>query len=290
MASTDAAGPAISALQPADVEAAQALVVEAGWNQVAADWALFTDLGQAYKVSAPDGAIVASAATLPYAGGFGWISMVLVSTAWRRRGLATQLLQRCIAGLQAQGRTPMLDATPAGRAVYRQLGFHDGWAINRWRRSAAPEPPPALGGLAAVRPLRPGELAQVTALDAQAFGAARPALIERLAARRTAWAAVCEGPDGLQGFLLGRNGRHATQLGPLVARDEDVAVALLDHALRSQREPLLVDLLAGHARVAQVLLERGFAIERPYTRMALGPAAAPGDGQRTIAIAGPELG
>src|SRR5690349_19791435 len=77
------------ALRCEDLEAAQALVVEAGWNQVREDWELFVQWGSALKVTAADGAIAATAATLPYSGGFGWISMVLVARAHRRQGLAT---------------------------------------------------------------------------------------------------------------------------------------------------------------------------------------------------------
>lgn len=90
-ASTD---PPCAPLKRADLAGAQALVVEAGWNQVLADWELFLDLGHALKIENPAGRLDATAATLPYAGGFGWISMVLVTTAKRRQGLATQLLAR----------------------------------------------------------------------------------------------------------------------------------------------------------------------------------------------------
>ena len=58
---------------------------------------------------------MATAAILPYAR-FGYVAMVLVSPALRHRKIATRLLRDAVAALQAQGRTPMLDATPAGSA------------------------------------------------------------------------------------------------------------------------------------------------------------------------------
>ena len=39
-----------TALAAADLDGAQALVAEAGWNQNAADWHLFLDLGRAFAV------------------------------------------------------------------------------------------------------------------------------------------------------------------------------------------------------------------------------------------------
>ena len=68
-----------------DLAAAQGLVAEAGWNQNAADWRVFLELGQGFAVR--DGErLAATAATLPYPSGFGWISMVLVGGEYRRRG------------------------------------------------------------------------------------------------------------------------------------------------------------------------------------------------------------
>src|SRR5690349_18510587 len=119
----------IGRLALADLSDAQALVAEAGWNQVAADWRVFLDLGTAYAVR-DGGRVIATAATLPY-GGCAWISMVLVAGTHRRRGLATRLLHRCIADIRAQGLVPVLDATPAGARVYAPLGFTAAWSFAR---------------------------------------------------------------------------------------------------------------------------------------------------------------
>ena len=65
-------------LDERDVTSALALSREAGWNQIAADWQLFIELGGVIGLLR-DGRLIATAATLPYAGGFAWISMVLVT-------------------------------------------------------------------------------------------------------------------------------------------------------------------------------------------------------------------
>ena len=56
---------------------------------------------------------------------------MLVTAAHRRRSLATRLLHRCIAEITAAGLVPVLDATPAGRAVYAPLGFTEAWSFTR---------------------------------------------------------------------------------------------------------------------------------------------------------------
>ena len=64
--------PEIGRLSLADLADAEALVAEAGWNQIAADWRMFLHFGTVYAVR--DGArVIATAATLPY-GRCAWIS------------------------------------------------------------------------------------------------------------------------------------------------------------------------------------------------------------------------
>ena len=278
-------------LRQEDIEAAQALVVQAGWNQLREDWELFVQLGSAFKVTTVDGAIAATAATLPYGDGCGWISMVLVAQAHRRQGLATRLLAHCIEHLRRDGLVPVLDATPAGRTVYTPLGFQDGWAITRWRRA---DSGPALfrseTGAMVARPLRTEDWPRLLELDACAFGANRAPLLARLAARSAAFACVVERDGRLLGYLLGRNGRLATQIGPVVTEDAAAGAALAAHALARIRGPVLIDVVDRHSRFAGQLADAGFAIERGYTRMTLGAGAPFGNERLTVAIAGPELG
>src|SRR5262249_30534840 len=127
---------AARALGPADSAAGAALSREAGWNQTERDWTLMLEIRQgAGLFAAQQHAVVATAIVLPCAAPMtgrrpiGFVSMVLVTPAWQRRGLATWLTERCVRALEADGCTPVLDATPAGQGVYRQLGFVDGAAL-----------------------------------------------------------------------------------------------------------------------------------------------------------------
>jgi GNAT superfamily N-acetyltransferase len=285
MASTE--GLAESALPAADLAGAQALVAQAGWNQNAEDWKIFLELGSALAIK-DHGRLAATAAMLPYPSGFGWISMVLVDKAYRRRGIATRLLDRCIQTLRQAGMVPVLDATPAGREVYKPLGFRDGWPITRWRATAGVAS--SNTGTESVRPLQERDWPALLALDAQAFGCDRAALLERLRVRSKTFACVLEERGRLRGFLLGREGRIATQLGPIISADAASAAGLASWAAARISSPVIVDVLDGHAGFAQWLGAHGFEIERPYTRMALGRDELFGDPGRTVAIAGPELG
>ena len=121
-----------AALTQADVPGALALSNKVGWNQTADDWRLFIAHGRTIGLFDGDDGLVATGAALPYDNGFGYISMVIVDPAWRRRGLARRLMGECIDVLRGQSRAALLDATPAGALVYRGLGFVELATIERW--------------------------------------------------------------------------------------------------------------------------------------------------------------
>ena len=215
--------------------------------------------------------------------------MVLVTAAERRQGFARWLLHRCVDDLLARKLVPVLDATPAGRTVYVGLGFQDCWTmqrlVGRTVRQAAAE-----HNAVTVRTLEARDWPQIVADDTAAFGADRSALLRRLASRLPQAALVAERGGRIVGFLLGRDGRVMSQLGPLVADDDGVARALLTQAIAKVPAPLVVDVPDHHAALCRWLATLGFAVERPYIRMAYGTSATLNDGARLFAIAGPELG
>jgi hypothetical protein len=267
------------ALGPQHIAGCCALSKAANWNQNEADWRLMLELGHGWGLSLADGTLVASTLVLPY-GDFAWISMVLVHPAHRRHGHASRLLRIAIADLRDKGLTPILDATPAGREVYRQEGFRDTWTFKRYQLKSGSEPDFR-------SQLDKGKMVTVTnfGLDREAFGADRLRLLRALEARLPQAALSLA-----DGFVLGREGREANQIGPLVARDEDTAMKLLEAALAAASAPVYLD-VADHApRMQQWLQAHGFTFQRPFTRMVHGADRAPGNEKLVYLVAGPELG
>jgi GNAT superfamily N-acetyltransferase len=270
-------------LRADEIGAAQALVAEAGWNQTERDWQIFLDHGAVRAIRTRDGDVVATAATLPYRG-FGWISMVLVTTAWRRQGLASMLLRGAIDDLVAAGLIPVLDATPAGRDVYRTLGFRDTWGFARYGRSDAGAPvasQPSPDGVD-VQAITDATWPELCAYDAAAFGADRGFLLGCLRGQVPAADLVARRHGRTAGFLLGRRGRIATQLGPLIADDAGIACALLAGALRAVSGPIFIDVADSKGEVRRFVESNCFASTRPLTRMVHQRPAAFDDGIRTF--------
>ena len=268
-------------LGEADLPGCLALSKAAHWNQNEADWRLMLEFGHGWGISI-GGALAASTLVLPYGGDFAWVSMVLVLPEHRRKGFASRLLRTAIGDMATRGLTPVLDATPAGRAVYAREGFSDRWGFTRFfvkERKA----PSATEGQA--RPLREADWKAILELDREAFGASREKVLRALHRRLPQAAWVVEG----KGFIFGRDGREANQIGPLIAVDAGSARTLLSRALAAVHPPLYVD-AADHADLATFVSELGFALQRPFTRMVHGARAAPGRQELNFLVAGPELG
>jgi len=202
------------------------------------------------------------------------------------------LLGRCLDDIAAAGLTAALDATAAGQTVYRALGFEDLWSFTRLvahRRPRSAELAP-LAGEIAIRPIDDTVWPLICAGDAAAFAADRGAILARMRGRLRRAELVAERRGRLAGFLLGRDGRTAAQLGPLIADDDVVAQALLGRALRQVDAPVYIDLADSKAGVRAWLEASGFSPERSFMRMSQGGRANFAPQAHTVAVMGPEFG
>ena len=280
----------IEVLKPDDAEGVAHLSVEAGWNQVAGDWRLMLGEGRAFGIRDAAGTWIASALVLPLGPAISWISMVLVTKPARRRGLGSRLLQRCLAEIAAQGVSAGLDATELGRPVYLPLGFADVYPLSRWRAEAgarrAVETPAGIR----MRSATAEDLARIAACDQACSGFARGHILTHLLSRAPALARVAERADGvLAGYALGRNGHSAMHIGPVVADDEAIGLALLSSAVAATEERVIVDVPDRHGAVRQWLASQGATAPRTFMRMLRGTFPAVEDAGKVFALAGPEL-
>ena len=267
------------------------LSVEAGWNQNVADWRFMLGAGRGFGCTGPDGKWQASSLVLPLGQKLAWISMVLVTKARRRSGLGTGLLKRCIDEVRSAGAVAGLDATEQGRPIYLPLGFRDLYPILRWHFDRAKDtvvhPPAAV----TLRPIEPADLTKLALYDRPLTGMERPAILAHLALRQPGRAWIAEDAAGrIVGFVLGREGRVATSLGPVVADSEAIALALIAKAAASAPGPFIVDVPQAHRSVRAWLQDQGATTPRGYVRMTLGEAKGLDDATHLFALAGPELG
>lgn len=231
-----------------DVPGACALSQAARWNQTAADWRLAIEMNPkgCFAIEA-DGRVVATTTTIRYGTRLAWIGMVLTHPEYRRRGFARALMHRALDHLDGV-ETVKLDATETGAPLYRQFGFVDECPIERWVR--APGSAPACEAAVYTPDSR---------LDAEAFGADRSELLQKLASIESASA-----PGA---FAMGRGARF----GPCVSRSKESAVALLHwHLARHSSEAVLWDTFP-----SELPAQEGFGLTRHLTRMTQGRVLHP---------------
>jgi GNAT superfamily N-acetyltransferase len=285
---------AMRALSPDDVPAALGLCRQARWNQTEEDWRVFLMLApETCRAACVNGRLVGTVTVLPY-GSFAWIGMVLVDESVRGQGLGTALLQEALAIVGAT-RTACLDATPLGRPVYMRLGFRADGELHRLERPASTDMtrdarPLDGAGPHTLRPWRPEDLGVIARWDRDVFGADRSSLLSRCArgAPHLAWVAEITGETA--GYLLGRSGHDFDHIGPLVVRNVEVATMLVAAALTRVSRPIVLDVPDGQSRFAEWLRAVGFRVQRPFTRMSLGPLRSPAMPDTLFAVLGPEFG
>jgi GNAT superfamily N-acetyltransferase len=259
-----------------DAPAGLLLSTEAHWNQNEADWRFLLSNGTVFGVR--DGTqLVATAALLPYSSGNAWISMVLVTASWRRRGIATKLVDACLNAATKLGLTTWLDATPAGANVYGPLGFTPTLQLRRLRLEAAK-------GVSAVSSPSICSVADFIARDVRAMGLDRSALLTEFGGR-TGSRMLSLG----NAIALVRGGRTARQIGPIFAETSESALALVDAIVRSEQGPWLLDAVHSQEDFLRGLTDTGWTIERPFQRMRFGRATMIA-AELPFAVAGPEFG
>lgn len=281
----------VAPIDPAQAEAVWPLSIEAGWNQNVADWRFMLGAGRGFGCVGPDGKWQASSLVLPLGQKLAWISMVLVTKESRRGGLGTGLLKRCIEEVRGADAVAGLDATEQGRPIYLPLGFRDLYKISRWHldevKGEAVAPPAGT----AVRPFVLADLPRLAIYDRPLSGMERPTILAHLATRQPGLAWVAETESGrIAGFVLGREGRFATSIGPVIADSEAIALALISKVVTAAQPPFIIDVPDAHAAIRSWLEGQGAVTPRAYMRMTLGTAKGLDDPTHVFALAGPELG
>ena len=250
----------IRLMQADDIDRAMSLKEAANWNQTRMDWERILRLEPTgCFVDAREGTLAGTTTVLRYENDQAWIGMVLVLPRFRRRGIATALMQHALAWVSARGiPVSRLDATLMGRPLYLRLGFKDEEVIERWER-------PAEGDSPAAYPDRPSEFpSHLMEADRHAFGCNRSRLLRDLADDPSVDLAL-----GDSGFAFSRPGSAARQIGPCVASRESAAESLLCETLALRPgERVFWDLLPSNKAACRLARRLGFRRARRLVRMA----------------------
>lgn len=265
-------------LTEADLPAAFALTQRIGWSHQLHDWTLHWRLGRGIALCDAAGNLIGTILCWAYGDNYGTIGLVVVDPDQQGRGHGRRLMN---AILELTGtRTLGLVATEAGIRLYEQSGFVRTGPIEQWQglvvhdttANAAVAAPPGI----TLRPMGASDLRAAIEVDARAIGAPRDALLQALwQSSRRGW--VAERAGVVVGCALVRAAGHGQTIGPLIAPDEPVAVALAMRALADLAGIARLDIPADATVLAPGLARHGLRCVDRVTQMRRGPAP-PADG------------
>ncbi|OZI50304.1 GNAT family N-acetyltransferase [Bordetella genomosp. 5] len=288
-------------LNATDIDALVALCRAVDWRFSAADFATQLAAGRLFGLrgQSPDQpALIAAGGTFDF-GSHGAIGAVMIQPEWQRRGIGRALMQHLQDTLPA-GRAISLIATDAGVPLYERLGYRAGGRITRmsapltaldWYAGAPAAPADR------ILPARPEDIVTLEALDVAATGARRAALVlARRAQAHSAFLALDSG-GAPSGYALGVPQGPITLIGPVIARNDEDALALIESVARAAArqagcESLRLDLAPAQDTLAEALQARGFTIDDRPVIMTLGaePDTQPGYGPFVRAVAAQTYG
>jgi len=198
-----------------------AISADVGWNQPESEIReIIVRSGKYLRGAFCDGELVGTAASYPYPdGNFAYVNEVIVSSAWRKRGVATRLLEALLPLTLADYPVLRLCATALGRPIYEKVGFVPFGTLSFGEFA---------GGEAdenGISQFTEADLAAAVELDAANFGARRPEVLAKLfaSASGAAWKLVRGGEPA--GFIL-----RASMNWFLQCRDAEAFTALLTYA------------------------------------------------------------
>lgn len=276
----------IARLTTADLDDAWRLSTQVGWNQTRADWHRLLDLFPDTCFAGRVGDELVATSTLARYDDVGWIGMVLVDEAHRRRGYGSRIFERALDAADDRGlETVGLDATDAGREVYRQYGFESVSGIDRWAGTLR-----CADGNAVTERVEPIDgVGPIADFDRTHVDADRSALLEHVIDADGTTALRVSRDGRTRGYAIVRPGRERRQVGPLVAADGDDASALLSRVAERTDGPVIVDALRS-ARTESLLSRFGLDVQRRLHRMTEGEPRSALDGDGVVAAAGFEWG
>lgn len=277
-------------MELSDITEAMKLSTAEGWNQTENDWRLLIENPENICLVGQIGnEVVGTTTAINYSNEEVWIGMVLVNREYRGLGIARSLLKAVCKKVESF-KSVKLDATPAGREVYQQLGFKDEYFIVRMTNLSLKDLPKVASD-AVAEPIQLQHICEIVALDAFTLGVNRQQLIEFLIREYPDKGWSLKRDNKLVGFVLGRDGNKYHHLGPVVAQTTADARILISKALESlNNQPAVVDVLRDKEDLISWLHSIGFIEQRHFIRMYKDENHFPGEIDKQYLICGPEFG
>ncbi|WP_169949784.1 GNAT family N-acetyltransferase [Microbispora sp. H11081] len=274
--STPAAELPVRRLGPEDLDRCLALSQDRSWAREERKWLFLLENTEVHAIDAPSGELAATVTLTRYGTAAAGVGMMLVATRYGGRGLGRRLMTHVLG--TAGDATVFLWATELGRPLYEKLGFETLGVTEARVGRLRPGDAPVLSRPADLD----ADLGALLALDRQAFGADRAALLGRLFAMAEE-VRVTEDETGPTGYAVSWLSGSTLFIGPVVADDEAGARALVTDLTRHASGLVRIEMDRSRPGLLAWLGERGAAQAFSTSFMVHGGRPLPGDRTRVFA-------
>ncbi|WFP66051.1 MULTISPECIES: GNAT family N-acetyltransferase [unclassified Mesorhizobium] len=203
---------------PDHIEGAVALSRQENWPHRPQDWQMALQLSSGAVALDDHGRVNGTILVTPYGADCAMINMVIVDRNARGKGLGRRLMEQAFA--LAGDRPLRLVATADGMPLYEKLGFVPSGIVLQHQGKVA-----ELGLPEGVEAAGPGDLPEIKALDRDAYGADREALIDALAERGEF--ALVRRNGVIEAYAAIRPFGRGEVIGPVIAGNANDAKALI---------------------------------------------------------------
>jgi GNAT superfamily N-acetyltransferase len=262
----------IGDVRDVELDSLHTLSLAVGWPHRAEDWQFLRNFGQGVLALDEIGRVIGSTMWFPYRDDFANIGMVITSPRLQTLGTAQWLMQ-CVFS-KTEGRNYRLNATRAAQRLYLSLGFQPEKTVYQCQGTVRPSASVSRGKSdGVVRQLRSEDLRSVIDRDTLAFGVSRSSVLGALFAQSTGYGLFRDGK--LYAFSLGRSFGRGYLVGPVVAANDDDAIAVVrPHIV--EHDGMFVRLDTHHQRgdFSDFLIENGLPVYDTVLTMSLGKRLA----------------
>ncbi len=253
-------------ISEADVHLLHALSLGVGWPHRPADWNFLRRAGQGFVAVDGIGRVFGSAMWFPHGSDFATVGLVITTPRAQASGagrwLMEQVMQRC------EGRDLSLNATKAAYPLYVSLGFETEAPVflHQGTVSALPNLDTTNG---VVSELPTAQIEDIFAFDAKAFGTDRSRQLALLAEISVACILLRDGK--VAGYAMRHDFGRGQVIGPIVAQNDEDAIALAAYHLRSlEGQHVRIDTREKDGPFAQFLLQCGLSVSETVSTMSKG--------------------
>lgn len=274
-------------IAPEDRALLHELTVGVFWPHRAHDLDMFISLGEGYLATDEIGRALGSSMYFRAGDNFAMLGMMVTAPRLQTLGTGRWLLRRVMR--DCEGSDLRLSATRQGYRLYESTGFTPLHAIRQHqgtvRGVAVPEPVPG----ASIRAMTSGDVPVIRALDRHAYGAERRVTLDRMLELSSGL--VIETGGEIRGFAMLRKFGRGMVIGPLVAEDDRMAMALAAPLIqRHQGGFVRLDTPVQSEAFSEFLTDAGMVLHDTVTEMYHGTQRRPLEGVQIYGLASHSLG